>query len=100
MGAAWAALGAEICLFVASWYLLRTLSFRIPLGRILARLLPVGLIIGVILSRFPGETLAEICIHATGALLLYVISLWVLRVFSMKELLSLIRTPKPAGVDR
>jgi len=95
LGAVWGTMTAEIVMFGMAWYLLHRLSFRLSLPRLLARPLLAGIGGGALLYAFPGESLGETCGLAASALALYVLLLWLMRVFTVKSLVELVRGQQP-----
>jgi O-antigen/teichoic acid export membrane protein len=90
-GAVWATLAAEAGLFALAWYLLRHLDVRLSLARLCLKPLAAGAAVALILYLTPGVTLAGMAVRAALALTLYGLLLWLLKVFTVKGLVTLMR---------
>ena len=94
-GAVWATLSAEVVLFGTAWYLLNRLPFRLSLVHLFARPLLAGIIVGGLLFLTPGTSIAEIILRSGSALVFYALLLWTLRVFTVKDMVNLLRGYRP-----
>jgi O-antigen/teichoic acid export membrane protein len=94
-GAVWATLSAEVVLFGTAWYLLNRLPFHLSIVHLFARPLLAGVVTSWLLFLAPGTSIAEIILRSGSALVLYALLLWTLRVFTVKDMVNLLRGHQP-----